>query len=60
MCECNNEFSTFVLADINPVYLNALLPKRFVALPLDEKRYVAFRDIVTTIALKLSHWSGAA
>jgi 4-amino-4-deoxy-L-arabinose transferase-like glycosyltransferase len=36
-----------VLADINPVYLNALLPNRFVALPLDEKRYIAFRDIVT-------------
>jgi len=36
-----------VLADINPVYLNALLPDRFVALPLDGERYFAFREILT-------------
>ncbi|PYK66166.1 MAG: hypothetical protein DME50_06360, partial [Verrucomicrobia bacterium] len=36
-----------VLADINPVYLNSLLPDGFVAVPLDEKRYIAFWYIVT-------------
>jgi hypothetical protein len=35
-----------VLADINPFYLNALLPDPFVAAPLDGKRYVAFRKVV--------------
>ena len=36
-----------VLAVINPVYLNSLLPDGFVAVPLDEKRYIAFWYIVT-------------
>jgi len=35
-----------VLADINPVYLNALLPASFVAAPLDEKRYVGFQHVM--------------
>ncbi len=34
-----------VLSDINPVYLNALLPDPFVAPPLDEKRYLAISRI---------------
>jgi hypothetical protein len=29
-----------ILADISPLYLNALLPDRFVAAPLDGERYV--------------------
>ena len=36
-----------VLADINPFYLNALLPVGFVALPLDGERYFEFRAILT-------------
>jgi hypothetical protein len=34
-----------ILADINPFYLNALLPDRFVAAHLDGERLAAFRDI---------------
>jgi dolichyl-phosphate-mannose-protein mannosyltransferase len=34
-----------VLADINPFYLNALLPDGFVAAHLDGERLAAFRDI---------------
>ena len=36
-----------ILADINPLYLNALLPHPFVAAPLDGKRYAALRRVVT-------------
>jgi hypothetical protein len=36
-----------VLTDINPLFLNALLPSAFVAAPLDGERYVAFRNVVT-------------
>ncbi len=37
-----------ILADINPLYLNALLPDPFVAAPLDGERYAAFwRHVVT-------------
>ena len=36
-----------VLADINPLFLNALLPGSFVAAPLDGERYVRFRNVVT-------------
>ena len=36
-----------VLADINPLFLNALLPDSFVAAPLDAERYVRFRNVVT-------------
>ena len=31
-----------ILADINPLYLNALLPDPFVAAPLDGERYAAY------------------
>ena len=31
-----------ILADMNPLYLNALLPHPFVAAPLDGERYAAF------------------
>jgi hypothetical protein len=34
-----------VLADINPVYLNSLLPEGFVAAHLDGQRLIAFRDV---------------
>lgn len=34
-----------VLSDIDPVYLNALLPKPFVAAPLDEKHHYAFSKL---------------
>jgi hypothetical protein len=36
-----------ILADINPLYLNALLPNSFVAAPLDGERYAAWRRVVT-------------
>ena len=36
-----------VLADINPFFLNALLPDPFVAAHLDGKRYASIRRIVT-------------
>jgi hypothetical protein len=36
-----------VLADINPLFLNALLPDAFVAVPLDGERYAEFKNIVT-------------
>jgi hypothetical protein len=37
-----------ILTDINPLYLNALLPEPFVAAPLDGERYAAFwRHVVT-------------
>jgi 4-amino-4-deoxy-L-arabinose transferase-like glycosyltransferase len=36
-----------VLADINPLFLNALLPDPFVAAHLDGERYVKFRHVVT-------------
>jgi hypothetical protein len=35
-----------ILADINPLYLNALLPQPFVAAPLDGERYVMWRRVV--------------
>ena len=35
-----------ILADINPVYLNALLPEPFLAALLDGKRYVMWRRVV--------------
>jgi hypothetical protein len=34
-----------VLADINPVYLNSLLPEGYVAAHLDGQRIIAFRDV---------------
>jgi hypothetical protein len=34
-----------VFSDIDPAYLNALLPDPFVAAPLDGKRYVGFSEI---------------
>ena len=36
-----------ILADINPLFLNALLPDSFVAAPLDGERYVRFSHVVT-------------
>jgi len=33
-----------ILTDINPLFLNALLPDPFVAAPLDGERYVRFRN----------------
>jgi hypothetical protein len=36
-----------VLADISPLFLNALLPDTFVAMPLDGERYAKFRNVVT-------------
>jgi hypothetical protein len=36
-----------VLADINPLFLNALLPDSFIAAHLDGERYVGFRNVVT-------------
>jgi hypothetical protein len=36
-----------VLADINPPYLNALLPDPFVAAHLDGERFATFRSVVT-------------
>jgi hypothetical protein len=36
-----------ILADTNPLFLNALLPDSFVAAPLDGERYVRFRNVVT-------------
>jgi hypothetical protein len=36
-----------VLADINPLFLNALLPDAFVAAHLDGERYLRFRNVVT-------------
>ena len=37
-----------IVADINPLYLNALLPDQFVAAPLDGERYARFwRRVVT-------------
>ena len=35
-----------VFSDISPIYLNALFPPRFVAAPLDGKRYIQFRHVV--------------
>jgi len=35
-----------VFSDISPVYLNALFPPRFVAAPLDGKRYIPWRHVV--------------
>jgi hypothetical protein len=35
-----------VLADINPLYLNALLPEPFLAAPLDGERYVRWRHVL--------------
>jgi hypothetical protein len=37
----------FVLTDINPLFLNALLPDPFFAAHLDGERYVKFRHVVT-------------
>jgi len=36
-----------ILADINPLFLNALLPDSFVAAHIDGERYVRFRNVVT-------------
>jgi hypothetical protein len=36
-----------ILADINPLFLNALLPDPFVAAHLDGERYVRLRNVVT-------------
>jgi len=36
-----------VLADINPLFLNALLPDSFLAAHIDGERYVRFRNVVT-------------
>jgi hypothetical protein len=36
-----------ILADINPLFLNALLPDSFVAAHIDGERYVKFRNVVT-------------
>jgi hypothetical protein len=36
-----------ILTDINPLYLNALLPDPFVAAPLDGERYATWRRVVT-------------
>jgi len=36
-----------VLADINPLFLNALLPDSFVAAHIDGERYVRFRNVLT-------------
>jgi hypothetical protein len=36
-----------ILADINPLFLNALLPDSFVAAHIDGERYVRFRSVVT-------------
>jgi hypothetical protein len=36
-----------ILADINPLYLNALFPEPFIAAHLDGERYVKFRHVVT-------------
>ena len=36
-----------ILADINPLFLNALLPDSFVAVHIDGERYVRFRNVVT-------------
>jgi hypothetical protein len=36
-----------ILADTNPLFLNALLPDSFVAALLDGERYVRFRNVVT-------------
>ena len=36
-----------ILADINPLFLNALLPDSFVAAPLDGERYVRSSHVVT-------------
>jgi hypothetical protein len=36
-----------ILTDINPLFLNALLPDSFVAAHIDGERYVAFRNVVT-------------
>jgi Uncharacterized membrane protein, required for N-linked glycosylation len=36
-----------ILADINPLFLNALLPDSFVAAPLDGERYVRLSHVVT-------------
>jgi len=36
-----------ILTDINPLYMNALLPDPFVAAPLDGERYATWRRVVT-------------
>jgi hypothetical protein len=36
-----------ILTDINPLFLNAVLPDPFVAAHLDGERYVKFRHVVT-------------
>jgi hypothetical protein len=36
-----------ILADINPLFLNALLPDSFIAAHIDGERYVRFRNVVT-------------
>ena len=36
-----------ILADINPLFLNALLPDSFVAAHIDGERYVRFRNVLT-------------
>ncbi|HAF16707.1 MAG TPA: hypothetical protein DCK99_24020, partial [Blastocatellia bacterium] len=52
-----------VLSDIDPAYLNALLPKPFVAAPLDQKHHYAFsklwrydrKDSIALVTNGLSH-----